>query len=104
MAVELDLAKAIARRGIDDAERTAPIADENMPVGRIVSDVVGVVGQLDALDALERGAVKQVAGVALPIGDKELVEFGNETYTLRLVQSADALGTHTYSKIHNLHR
>src|SRR5262245_26057927 len=85
MALELDFADAITTRRVDHRKSAAAIADEDMPLGRIVPDVVSVVRQFEAFDALERGAVENIAVAAFPVGDKVTIEFRYEGYTLRLL-------------------
>src|SRR5690348_5313515 len=90
MALEFDLADFNTSRSINNAEPAAPITDIDAAGGCIVSNVVGVIGKLYAHDELERRSIEHVAGSAFAIGDKKLVELGDETNTLRLMQSGDA--------------
>src|SRR5215813_2766113 len=99
MAVEFDLAELITSRSIDNAEPAASITDVDAVGGCIVSNVVGVIGKLYVLDELERRSIEHVAGTALTIGDKNLVELGDETNTLRLIQSGDATDTLARTKV-----
>src|SRR5215475_830652 len=99
MALEFDLAKLITRPSIDNAEPAAPITDIDAAGGRIVSNVVGVIGKLYALDELERRSIEHVAGTAFAIGDQNLIELGDKTNTLRLMQSGDAPDTLARTKI-----
>src|SRR5262249_58268644 len=89
MPLHFDLAAFIPSRSINNAEPAAPITDIDTVGGCIVSNVIGVIGKLYALDELERRSIEHVAGTALTIGDKNLVELGNETNTLRLMQPGD---------------
>ena len=104
MALEFDLAELITSRCIDNAEPAAPITDVDTPGGSIVSNVVGIIGKFDALDGLERRAVKDFAGATLRVGDKDLVKLRNETNALRLMQFGDAVDTLACTKVQNLYR
>src|SRR5207249_380731 len=93
----------ITSRCFDNAEPAAPITDVDTPGGSIVSNVVGIIGKFDALDGLERRAVKDFAGATLRVGDKDLVKLRNETNALRLMQSGNGLHVLAGTKVHNLH-
>ncbi len=54
MAIELNGAKLITSRSIDNPEPAASITDVDTTGGSIVSNVVGVIGKFDALDGLKR--------------------------------------------------
>src|SRR5262245_50981624 len=99
MALEFDLAELISSRSIDNAEPTAPITDVDTAGGCIVTNIVVVIGKLYGLDELERRSIEHVAGTAFAIGDKNLIELGDETYTLRLMQSGDAMDTLARTKV-----
>src|SRR5215475_6469181 len=89
MALQYDLADLITSRSIDNAEPAVPITDIDAAGGCIVSNVVGVIGKLYALDKLKRRSIEHIAGAAFRIGDENLVKFRNETYSLRLMQSGN---------------
>src|SRR5262245_22388982 len=90
MAVEFDLAELITSRSIDNAEPAVSETDIHAAGGCIVSNVVGVIGKLYALDELERRSIEHVAGTAFAIGDTKPTALGDVTNTLRLMQSGDA--------------
>src|SRR5215813_11362325 len=98
MAVEFDLAELITS-SIDNAEPAVSETDIHTAGGCIVSNVVGVIGKLYALDELERRSIEHVAGTAFAIGDVDLVKFRDETNTLRLIQSGDAMDTLARTKV-----
>src|SRR5262245_27822747 len=99
MTLEFDRADLITSRSIDNPEPAASITDIDTAGGCIVSNVVGVIGKLYALDELERRSIEHVAGTALTIGDKNLVELGDKTNTLRLMRSGDAPDALTRTKV-----
>src|SRR5262249_35814269 len=99
MALQFDLAGLITSRSINNAEPAASITDIDAPGGYIVSNVVGVIGTLYALDKLKRRSIEHIAGAAFAIGDVDLVKFRDETYTLRLMQSGDAMDTLARTKV-----
>src|SRR5262245_15822459 len=99
MALEFDLADLITSRSINNAEPAASITDIDAAGGGIVSNVVGVIGKLYAHDELERRSIEHVAGTAFAIGDKNLIELGDETNTLRLMQPGDAMDTLAPTKV-----
>src|SRR5262245_36935546 len=95
MALQFDLADLITSRSIDNPEPAAPITDIDAAGGCIVSNVVGVIGKLYALDKLERRSIEHIAAAAFRIGDENLVKFRNETYSLWLMQPGDPPDTFT---------
>src|SRR5262245_59011412 len=99
VALEFDLAELITSRSINNAEPAVPITDIDVAGRSIVSNVVGVIGKLYALDDLERRSIEHVAGTAFAIGDKNLIELGDETNTLRLLQSGDSPDTFARTKV-----
>src|SRR5262249_62277853 len=84
---------------IKNPDPAAPITDIDAAGGCIVSNVVGVIGKLYALDELERRSIEHIAGAAFRIGDVDLVKFRDETNTLRLIQSGDAMDTLARTKV-----
>src|SRR5215831_20450520 len=99
VALEFDLAELVPSRSIDNAEPTAPITDVDTTGGCIVPNIVGVIGKLYGLNHLKRRGIEHVAGTAFAIGDKNLIELGDETYTLRLMQSGNAMDTLARTKV-----
>src|SRR5262245_61974034 len=104
MALEFDLADLITSRSINNAEPAVSETDIHAAGGCIVSNVVGVIGKLYGLNHLERRSIEHVASAAFRIGDENLVKFRNETDTLRLMQTGDAMDTLARAKIQNLYR
>src|SRR5262249_53691447 len=103
-ALEFDLAELITSRSIDNAEPAAPITDIDAAGGRIVANVVGVIGKLYGLNHLKRRGIEHIASAAFRIGDVDLVKFRDETYPLRLMPTGDAMDTLARAQISNLCR
>src|ERR1043165_8116881 len=104
MAVELNVADALAARRVDDAERSGAVAHVDAAGRRVVAHVVRVVGEFDALDSFIKRRVENVAGAAFRVGDVELVRFGNKADALRLAQAGDRVDAVARLEVYDLDR
>src|ERR1043166_1320718 len=104
MAVELNVADALAARHVDDAERSVAVAHVDAAGRPVVAHVVRVVGEFDALDFFLKRRVEKVAGAAFGVGDVELPRFGNKADALRLAQAGDRVDAVARLEVYDLDR
>src|SRR5579862_8148683 len=89
MGAELEvLADALAGGGVEGADSSVAVAHVYAPAGRIVAQLIGVVGELDGGDRLVSVAIKNLAGAGSAVGDHNAVALGNVGHTLGFVQAA----------------
>src|SRR5512146_1935284 len=89
MGAELEvLADTLVGGGIEGANSSVAVAHIDAPAGRVVAQLVGVVGKLDGGDRLVSVAIKNLASAAAAVGDHDAVALGNVGHALGLIQPA----------------
>ena len=79
VGIKPDITNVVAVFSVDNTETAFAIADIDALSACIVTNVVGIIGKFDALDAVKRRAMEDIAGTSLSIRNQQLVEFRNET-------------------------
>src|SRR5207253_6712825 len=85
-----DIARRVASRGIERAQRAVSVPDVHLARAGVIADVVGVIQSLDALDARERSPVEDIDAAGAAVRDIDAIEFGQIENPLRLAESIEA--------------
>src|SRR5438094_557889 len=99
-----DIARRVACRGIERAQRAVSVPDVHLARSGVIADVVGVIESLDALDARERGPIQDVHAVGAAVRDIDAIVFGQIEDPLRLAESVDASFTATRPYVDDFQR
>src|SRR5438309_4960426 len=90
MSGKPEIVRKAACRGIECAQRAVSVPDVHRPRAGVITDVVGVIQSLDALDARERSPVEDIDAAGAAVRDIDAIEFGQIENPLRLAESIEA--------------
>ena len=102
MAGELGFAQHFPVGGADRSESAAAESDEETLRRRLVSHVVRVVSEADALDRMKVTRVERLHTVALTVGDSDKFRVGYDGDPLRLAKADQAFEVSAALEIENL--
>src|SRR5439155_26432933 len=103
MTGELRFADHLAVGRADRRESAAAKSDEKALRRRLVSNVVRIVAEADALDRMKVAHVERLHNVALTVGDRDKFRVRYDGDPLRLAKASQAFDVSAALEIENLH-